>query len=162
MWNNIFRFHCQFGIAVAYFFVDLISITLFFSWNNIFQVSLSIWEQGSPQPSLDYSVDIDPLYSVSRNPFSEKKWKKFQLSSLFSSSNSAIKLQVIDVNFWKQGTKVVDRWLVVLSLGSGQTRNMALDRYIARWIELCTVSNFIFPTPQGEWSSFDTPGGHRK
>ncbi|WMV13959.1 hypothetical protein MTR67_007344 [Solanum verrucosum] len=93
-----------------------------------FKISSSIWEQGSPQPSLEYSVDLDPLYSVSRNPFSEKKWKKFQLSSLFSSSNSAIKLQVIDVNSWKQGTKIVDRWLVVLSLGSGQTRNMALDR----------------------------------
>ncbi|KAJ8546588.1 hypothetical protein K7X08_034098 [Anisodus acutangulus] len=90
--------------------------------------SLSTWEQGSPQPSLEYSVDLDPLYSVSRNPFSEKKCKKFQLSSLFSSSNSAIKLQVIDVSFWKQGTKIVDRWLVVLNLGSGQTRNMALDR----------------------------------
>lgn len=29
----------------------------------------------------------------------------------------------------KGANRVVDRWLVVLSLGSGQTRNMALDRY---------------------------------
>ncbi|OIT25617.1 hypothetical protein A4A49_32452 [Nicotiana attenuata] len=108
-------------------FLNNASATILFL-KSVLQISLSIWEQGSPQPSLDYSVDVDPLYSVSRNPFSEKKWKKFQISSLFSSSNSAIKLQVIDVNFWKQGTKIVDRWLVVLSLGSGQTRNMALDR----------------------------------
>ncbi|XP_060192900.1 uncharacterized protein LOC132622327 isoform X2 [Lycium barbarum] len=108
-------------------FLNNASATILFL-KSVLQISLSIWEQGSPQPSLEYSVDLDPLYSASRNPFSEKKWKKFQLSSLFSSSNSAIKLQVIDVNFWKQGTKIVDRWLVVLSLGSGQTRNMALDR----------------------------------
>lgn len=108
-------------------FLNNASATILFL-KSVLQISSSIWEQGSPQPSLEYSVDLDPLYSVSRNPFSEKKWKKFQLSSLFSSSNSAIKLQVIDVNSWKQGTKIVDRWLVVLSLGSGQTRNMALDR----------------------------------
>lgn len=108
-------------------FLNNASATILFL-KSLLQISLSIWEQGSPQPSLEYSVDLDPLYSVSRNPFSEKNWKKFQLSSLFSSSNSAIKLQVIDVNSWKQGTKIVERWLVVLSLGSGQTRNMALDR----------------------------------
>jgi len=40
-----------------------------------------------------------------------------------------IKMHVIDVNLYSEGTKVIDRWLVALSLGSGQTRNMALDRY---------------------------------
>ena len=40
-----------------------------------------------------------------------------------------IKMHVIDVNLYSEGTTVIDRWLVVLCLGSGQTRNMALDRY---------------------------------
>jgi sacsin len=65
-----------------------------------------------------------------RNPFSEKKWRKFQLSRLFSSSNAAIKMHVIDVNLCSEGTTFIDRWLLVLTLGSGQTRNMALDRYV--------------------------------
>jgi len=64
-----------------------------------------------------------------RNPFSEKKWRKFQLSRIFSSSNAMIKMHVIDVDLYSEGTTVIDRWLVALSLGSGQTRNMALDRY---------------------------------
>lgn len=38
-------------------------------------------------------------------------------------------MHVIDVNLYSEGTTVIDRWLVALSLGSGQTRNMALDRY---------------------------------
>lgn len=67
-----------------------------------------------------------------RNPFSEKKWRKFQLSRLFSSSNTAIKMQVIDVSLYSEGTTFIDRWLLALSLGSGQTRNMALDRYALR------------------------------
>lgn len=96
------------------------------------QVSLSTWENGSPQPCLDYSIGIDPSPSVVRNPFSEKKWKKFQLSSIFGSSTAAIKLQVLDLNLNQRGTRFVDRWLVVLSMGSGQTRNMALDRYVKR------------------------------
>lgn len=65
-----------------------------------------------------------------RNPFSEKKWRKFQISRLFSSSSSATKSHVIDVNLCLGDRRVIDRWLVVLSLGSGQTRNMALDRYV--------------------------------
>ncbi|XP_075490038.1 uncharacterized protein LOC142528761 isoform X2 [Primulina tabacum] len=99
---------------------------------SISQVSLLTWEDGSPQPCLDYSIDLDPLSAVSRNPFSKKKWKKFQLSSIFSSSSDAIKLQVLDLNLSLGGAKFVDRWLMVLSMGSGQTRNMALDRrYLA-------------------------------
>ena len=93
-------------------------------------MSVSTWEEGSTQLCQDYSVFIDPSSAILRNPFSEKKWRKFQISRLFSSSNAAVKLHVIDVNLFQKGTRFVDRWLVVLSLGSGQTRNMALDRYV--------------------------------
>lgn len=74
-------------------------------------------------------MSIDSSSAIMRNPFSEKKWRKFQISRLFSSSNAATKLHVIDVIVNQGGARAVDRWLVVLSLGSGQTRNMALDRY---------------------------------
>ncbi|XP_059656455.1 uncharacterized protein LOC132303270 isoform X2 [Cornus florida] len=99
---------------------------------SVLQVSLSTWEEGSTQPCQDYSIYIDSSYAIARNPFSEKKWRKFQISRLFSSSNAATKFHVIDVKLYKGGSRVVDRWLIVLSLGSGQTRNMALDRrYLA-------------------------------
>lgn len=99
---------------------------------SVLQVTLSTWEEGSPQLSQDYSICVDSSLGIMRNPFSEKKWRKFQISRLFSSSNAAIKLHIIDVNLFQGGSRVVDRWLVVLSLGSGQTRNMALDRrYLA-------------------------------
>ncbi|KAL7180871.1 hypothetical protein ACSBR1_039850 [Camellia fascicularis] len=99
---------------------------------SVLQVTLSTWEEGSPQLCQDYSISVDSTYAIVRNPFSEKKWRKFQISRLFSSSNTAIKLHVIDVNLYQGGSRVVDRWLVALSLGSGQTRNMALDRrYLA-------------------------------
>lgn len=88
------------------------------------------WEEGNQESRLDYSVCIDSSSAIMRNPFSEKKWRKFQISRLFNSSNAAIKLHVIDVIVNQGGARVVDRWLVVLSLGSGQTRNMALDRYV--------------------------------
>lgn len=86
------------------------------------------WEEESLQPCEDYSVCIDPSSALLRNPFSEKKWRKFQISRLFSSSNAAMKLHVIDVTTKQGGDRVVDKWLVALTLGSGQTRNMALDR----------------------------------
>jgi sacsin len=92
------------------------------------QVSLSTWEEGCLEPFEEYSVQVNPSHAIVRNPFSEKKWKKFQFSSLFGGSNAATKLEVIDVNLYSRGTRVADRWLVMLSLGSGQTRNMALDR----------------------------------
>ncbi|KAL7096896.1 hypothetical protein ACP275_10G109500 [Erythranthe tilingii] len=99
---------------------------------SVLQVSLSTWENEIPQPSLDYSVDIDPLSAALRNPFSENKWKKFKLSSIFGSSTAAIKLHVLDLNMNKRGARFIDQWLIVLSMGSGQTRNMALDRrYLA-------------------------------
>ncbi|KAF2301861.1 hypothetical protein GH714_029947 [Hevea brasiliensis] len=101
---------------------------------SVLQVSFSTWDEGSEQLCQDYSVCVDSSSATIRNPFSEKKWRKFQISRLFSSSNSAVKLHVIDVNLYEGATaaRVVDRWLVVLSLGCGQTRNMALDRrYLA-------------------------------
>ncbi|KAJ4822812.1 hypothetical protein Tsubulata_015814 [Turnera subulata] len=102
------------------------------SLKSVLEVSLSTWEEGSKQPFQDYSVSIDSLSAAVRNPFPEKKWRKFQISRLFSSSNSAMKLHVIDVNVSQGAARVIDRWLLSLSLGSGQTRNMALDRrYLA-------------------------------
>ncbi|KAJ8747299.1 hypothetical protein K2173_011564 [Erythroxylum novogranatense] len=99
---------------------------------SVLQVSLSTWNEGMVQPHQDCSVFIDSSSARMRNPFSEKNWRKFQLSRLFSSSNAATKLHMIDVKLYRGSTKVVDRWLLVLSLGSGQTRNMALDRrYLA-------------------------------
>ncbi|XP_059447074.1 uncharacterized protein LOC132178626 isoform X3 [Corylus avellana] len=108
-------------------FLEHGSRTLLFL-KSILQVSFSTWEEGNPELCQDYSVCVDSSYVHMRNPFSEKKWRKFQISRLFSSSSAAIKLQVIDVQIFQGGTRVVDRWLVALSLGSGQTRNMALDR----------------------------------
>lgn len=100
-----------------------------FKFLLLFQVSLSTWEEGNPLPSQNYSICVDSSAETIRNPFPEKKWRKFQISRLFSSSNAAIKLHVINVNMYQGGTRILDRWLVALSLGSGQTRNMALDRY---------------------------------
>ncbi|KAG4906180.1 hypothetical protein JHK86_054664 [Glycine max] len=96
---------------------------------SVLQVSISTWEEGHSHPSKNFSISIDPSSSILRNPFSEKKWRNFQLSRIFSSSNAVIKMHAIDVNLYSEGTTVIDRWLVALSLGSGQTRNMALDRY---------------------------------
>lgn len=93
------------------------------------QVSLSTWEVGSPQPTLNYSVLVDPSFASLRNPFSEKKWRKFQISRIFASTSAAIKMQAIDVHVIESGCSYIDKWFVSLCLGSGQTRNMALDRY---------------------------------
>ncbi|CAK7337978.1 unnamed protein product [Dovyalis caffra] len=112
-------------------FMEHASRTLIFI-KSVLEVSLSTWDEGSAKPCQDYSVSVDLSSATMRNPFLEKKWRKFQISRLFSSSNAAVKLHVIDVSLCQGSTKVVDRWLVVLSLGSGQTRNMALDRrYLA-------------------------------
>ncbi|XP_038718957.1 sacsin isoform X2 [Tripterygium wilfordii] len=112
-------------------FLEHASRTLIFL-KSVLQVSFSTWEEGCVEPSQEYVVSLDFASASMRNPFSEKKWRKFQLSRLFSSSNAAIKFHAIDVNIFHGDTKIVDRWLVVLSLGSGQTRNMALDRrYLA-------------------------------
>lgn len=89
---------------------------------------MSRWEEGNLQPLEDYSVCVDSSSARVRNPFSEKKWRKFQISRLFSSSNAATKMNVIDITCHQGESKVADRWVTVLSMGSGQTRNMALDR----------------------------------
>ncbi|KAK9117869.1 hypothetical protein Scep_015962 [Stephania cephalantha] len=113
---------------------DTLSITkhlLIFGTLGV-EVSISSWEDGCFVPCQDYLVCVDPSSAITRNPFSEKKWRKFQISRLFGNSNAMIKFHVIDVHIFQRETKVVDKWLVVLSLGSGQTRNMALDRrYLA-------------------------------
>ncbi|XP_021846367.2 uncharacterized protein [Spinacia oleracea] len=102
------------------------------SLKSVLQVSLSRWEEGNLHPSEDYSVCVDSKSARLRNPFSEKKWRKFQLSRLFSSSNAATKMHVIDITCHQGESKVADQWVTVLSMGSGQTRNMALDRrYLA-------------------------------
>ncbi|CAO2037010.1 unnamed protein product [Urochloa humidicola] len=107
------------------------SSTLLFL-RSIIQVSLSTWEDGASQPTLNYSVLVDPSVASLRNPFSEKKWRKFQISRIFSSTSAAIKMQAIDVHVIESGCSYIDKWFVSLSLGSGQTRNMALDRrYLA-------------------------------
>ncbi|KAG6593272.1 Sacsin, partial [Cucurbita argyrosperma subsp. sororia] len=112
-------------------FLDHASRSLLFL-KSVLQVSFSTWDQGELNPYQDYSVCVNLSSAIARNPFSEKKWKKFQLSRLFSSSNAATKVHAIDVILFQGDAQFVDRWLVVLSLGSGQTRNMALDRrYLA-------------------------------
>lgn len=50
------------------------------------------------------------------------------------------KLNVLDLNVYQGGVHVSDKWLTSLSLGSGQTRNMALDRYSY----LLSCSNIFF------------------
>ncbi|XP_030491993.2 uncharacterized protein LOC115707993 isoform X1 [Cannabis sativa] len=112
-------------------FLEQGSRTLLFL-KSVMQVSLLTWEEEGHMPCEDFSICIDPSSAIMRNPFSEKKWRKFQISRLFSSSNAAIKLNVLDVTTKQGDTSFIDQWLVVLTLGSGQTRNMALDRrYLA-------------------------------
>ncbi|XP_072965979.1 uncharacterized protein [Typha angustifolia] len=108
-------------------FMQHTSSTLLFL-RSILQVSLSTWEEENSQPSLNYSVTVDTAFAILRNPFSEKKWRKFQISRLFTNSSAGIKMHAIDVNVIEGESSFIDKWLVVLCLGSGQTRNMALDR----------------------------------
>ncbi|KAK9274895.1 hypothetical protein L1049_022149 [Liquidambar formosana] len=84
-------------------FLEHSSRTLLFL-KSVVQVSLSTWEEGNLLPCQDYSVCIDSSSAIMRNPFSEKKWRKFQISRLFGSSNAAVKLQVIDVNLYQGGS----------------------------------------------------------
>lgn len=74
---------------------------------------------------------MDPARSLLRHPFQEKKWRnfKYQLTSIFGGSSSASKVHTIDVLVTEDGVQMVDKWLVVQSLASGHTRDMALDRY---------------------------------
>uniref|UniRef100_A0A453DFD3 Uncharacterized protein n=1 Tax=Aegilops tauschii subsp. strangulata TaxID=200361 RepID=A0A453DFD3_AEGTS len=63
------------------------------SLKSVIQVSLSTWEDAASQPTLNYSVLVDPSVATLRNPFSEKKWRKFQISRIFASTSAAIKMQ---------------------------------------------------------------------
>lgn len=120
--------HCLCCITRASFADDesLNCITKF----CVFQVSLLTWEQGDTHPCQYHSACVDPSSATLRNPFPDKKWKKFHISRFFSSSNAACKIHSVDVHMVHGEINFVDKWLVALSLGSGQTRNMALDRYI--------------------------------
>lgn len=94
-----------------------------------FQVSFSTWEQGNAQPHQDYTLHIDSASAIMRNPFAEKNLKTSKLSRIFGSSNSGVKSRIIEVNLHIGENKLLDRWLVVLSKGSGQSQNMARGRY---------------------------------
>ncbi|XP_068639684.1 uncharacterized protein [Aristolochia californica] len=132
---------------------------------SVVQVTLSTWGEEDRQPRQDYLVCIDPSSAVMRNPFSEKKWRKFHISRFFSSSSAAMKLHAIDIQIFQGGGRIVDKWFVVFSLGSGQTRNMALDRrYLAynlspfagvaahisrngEPVPICSISRIMSPLP---------------
>ncbi|KAG0589167.1 hypothetical protein KC19_1G000400 [Ceratodon purpureus] len=93
-------------------------------------VSISVWEEGEARPHELFGVRIDPARALLRNPFQEKKWRnfKYQLTSIFGGSSSTSKVHTIDVLLTEDGKQIVDKWLVVQCLGSGHTRDMALDR----------------------------------
>lgn len=95
---------------------------------SVEQVSLSTWETGESFPCQKYAVSVGPTSAIVRSLFPEKKWRKFQISNLFSSSSVATKLHTIDLCIVEDGSQITDKWLVAITLGSGQTRNMALDR----------------------------------
>jgi sacsin len=99
---------------------------------SVSQVSFSTWEQGNAQPHQDYTLHIDSASAIMRNPFAEKNLKTSKLSRIFGSSNSGVKSRIIEVNLHIGENKLLDRWLVVLSKGSGQSQNMARGRkYLA-------------------------------
>lgn len=92
------------------------------------QVSFSTWEQGNAKPHQDYTLHIDSASAIMRNPFPEKKLQTLK-TRLFGSSNSGVKSRILEVNLHIGENKLLDRWLVVLRMGSGQSQNMARDRY---------------------------------
>ncbi|KAL2612990.1 hypothetical protein R1flu_024682 [Riccia fluitans] len=102
------------------------STMLFLS--SVEDVCVSAWEEEDPEPHELFSVRIDPARVALRNPFHEKKWRKFQLTSLFGGFSVASKIHSLDVLLTEDGKKTVDKWLVVQTLGSGHTRDIALDR----------------------------------
>ncbi|EFJ19830.1 hypothetical protein SELMODRAFT_152901 [Selaginella moellendorffii] len=75
-----------------------------------------------------FSVSVGSAFAALRHPFQEKNWRKFQLSNFFGSSNTVTKTHTIDVFLKEDGNTRMTKWLVVQSLSSGQTRDMALDR----------------------------------
>ncbi|KAH6555606.1 hypothetical protein KP509_1Z241400 [Ceratopteris richardii] len=58
----------------------------------------------------------------------QRNTKKFQLSAIFNSSATATKVRTIDVLVNEDGNCIIDKWLVILSFGYGQTKTLALDR----------------------------------
>ncbi|OAE21027.1 hypothetical protein AXG93_606s1120 [Marchantia polymorpha subsp. ruderalis] len=96
--------------------------------NSVEDVCVTAWEEEETEPHELFSVRIDPARVALRNPFQEKKWRKFQLTNLFGGFNVASKIHSIDVLLTEDGKKTVDKWLVVQTLGSGHTRDIALDR----------------------------------
>lgn len=99
-------------------------------WSGlVWQVSLVAWDDDELEPHELFSVRVDPARVALRNPFQEKKWRKFQLTNLFGGFNVASKIHSLDVLLTEDGNQTVDKWLVVQTLGSGHTRDIALDRY---------------------------------
>ncbi|KAJ7566796.1 hypothetical protein O6H91_02G118900 [Diphasiastrum complanatum] len=103
------------------------SVSLLFL-KSVEYVSLSIWEAGESIPQQLFSVGVDPARAALRNPFQEQKWRKFQLSSIFGGFSLPSKVHTIDILLVENGKQIVDKWLVVQSLASGRTRDMALDK----------------------------------
>ena len=97
------------------------------------QVTLSVWDDGKLAPEELFSVRLDPTQAVQRNPFSDKKWRNFQISKFFGGGSTSSRVQPIGV-LTKDGPHrppVLDMWLLAHSLGSGHTRDMALDRWVS-------------------------------
>ena len=91
-------------------------------------MNLLTW-QASEEKSREYfSVKVDPACVVSRNPFQGKSSKKFQLSAIFNGSTNMTKINTVDVFINEAGNCIIDKWIIVLSFGCGQTKNIALDR----------------------------------
>lgn len=119
-------------------FIKHSSMALLFL-NSVEAVHLSNWEANEDLLHEHFSVKVDPACAALRNPFLGKNWRKFQFSTIFGSSNNVKKLNTIDVFINHSGNCILDKWLVVLSFGCGQTRNIALDRkYLSH--NLCPVA----------------------
>ncbi|CAM6095372.1 unnamed protein product [Calypogeia fissa] len=108
------------------FKAHLSSTLLFLS--SVEDVSLTAWDEEELAPHQLFSVRVDPARVALRNPFQEKKWRKFQLTNIFGGFNVAPKIHSLDVLLTEDGNQTVDKWLVVQTLGSGHTRDIALDR----------------------------------
>ena len=62
-------------------------------------------------------------------------------------------MHVIDVHVIQGGQSVIDKWFIVLCLGSGQTRNMALDRYVfsIKMVYEIGIVMYLLLTPDLWW-----------
>ncbi|MCO5547273.1 hypothetical protein L7F22_000720 [Adiantum nelumboides] len=95
--------------------------------NSVEAVHISTWESEDPSSVEFFSVKIDPACCSLRNPFIGRLNKKFQLSTIFNSFNTVTKMNTIDVFINQEGNCIMDKWLVVLSFGCGQTKALAVD-----------------------------------